>query len=297
MTKKKVYLHIGPHRTATTSSQIIFSEMAVSENTAFYYPSTGRSTHGSQYGHNLIFPDSFYSRDPLFSQLITEIENCRSEKILLSAENFYSIDPLLLSGSFERYDVKIIYTKRNFFDWVISIIAFNVMHGLRMNLLEFFRNAVISNFYDVNSSLTYEELDFFNWNSRLCKWKDVFRSENIVSTQFGAKYPYLDILSAVCDSQQIELITKVELQINQGPSILALLNAFETDGTRYTIKDIPESEWFQMAEEFTAFIGEEFPLNSLFCYKLLSINFDMSKEEMMGRSRRYNAPIIKTVSC
>jgi hypothetical protein len=292
--KKKIYLHIGPHRTATTSSQIMFAEMAVPANTAFYYPSTGRSTNASQYGHNLVFPDIFFGKDPLFSQLISEIDNCNNDKVLLSAENFYSIDPLILKSSFAEYEVKIIYTKRNFFDWVISIIAFNVMHGLRLNLLEFFRNAVVSNVHDTTSSVPYMELDFFNWRSRFTRWNEAFGSENIACSQFGVKYPYLDILTALCDPAEIDLISQIELKINQSPTILGLLQTFESDGTRYKIRPIPEAEWLQMAEEFSAFVGEDFPANSLFCYKLLSIDFEMSIDEMTDRSRRRDAPIIKT---
>jgi hypothetical protein len=281
--KKKIYLHIGPHRTATTSSQIMFSEMAVPENTAFYYPSTGRSVENSQYGHNLVFSDAFFFSGPLFAELMSEIESCGSEKILLSAENFYSIDPLQLRRSFEGYEVQIIYTKRNVFDWIVSVIAFNVMHGLRMNLLEFFRNAVVSNVLDETSATPYERLDFFNWSSRLNRWHQVFGSQNITCVQFGTQYPYIDILAVVCDSSQLELITRVELRINQSLTLPDLLRAFEKDGTKYRFNDIPIAQWIEMAEEFSTVGGEDFPVNSLFCYKLLSMEFDKRVDEDEGR--------------
>ena len=276
--KKKIYLHIGPHRTATTSSQIMFAEVAVPENTAFYYPSTGRSVENSQYGHNLVFPDASFFREPLFAKLVSEIENCGCEKVLLSAENFYSIDPLLLRRSFEGYEVQIIYTKRNFFDWIVSVIAFNVMHGLRMNLREFFRNAVVSNVLDETNDTPYERLDFFNWNSRLHRWHEVFGARKVSCVQFGTRYPYIDILSVVCDASEIDSITRVDLQINQSLSLPDLVQKLEKDGAQYRFNDIPISQWVEMAEEFSTVIGEDFPVNSLFCYKLLSMEFDMSAE-------------------
>lgn len=284
--KKKIYLHIGPHRTATTSSQIMFSEMAVPENTAFYYPSTGRSVENSQYGHNLVFPGAFFFREPLFAELMTEIGRCGSEKILLSAENFYTIDPLLLRHRFEGHEVQIIYTKRNIFDWIISVIAFNVMHGLRMNLLEFFRNAVASNFLDETSATPYEKLDFFNWSSRLYRWQQVFGSQNVTCVQFGTQYPYIDILAAVCDSSELELVSRVELRTNQSLSLPNLMRAVEKDGTRYRFNDIPVAQWIEMAEEFSTASGEDFPVNSLFCYKLLSMEFNMNVEDKDNGTHR-----------
>jgi len=128
---KTVYLHIGRHKTGTSTIQNFLSrntDLLIEHN--FYYPATGR--RGS--AHQQIAIEACYrfnrtaeDRDktvesPLVKSFLDEIKN-QPQNILLSSEAFQNSHPGVVQTVFRNYDMRILVYIRNQIDYLASAYA------------------------------------------------------------------------------------------------------------------------------------------------------------------------------
>jgi len=113
-TPRTVFLHIGPHKTGSTSlQQYLHHNRAVLARQGFLYPRSG-CLDGRRYGQH-DFARSIAGRGSFdVARLQEEIEASGNDKILLSSEEFSLVrDPGTIVRCFDGFDVKaVIYCRR-----------------------------------------------------------------------------------------------------------------------------------------------------------------------------------------
>ncbi len=173
-----IYLHIGTHKTGTTSLQkFLFDNREVLKNKDFLYPLTGTSRH-SRIRHNNLFVQltNHKSYEPFepqaggWEELITEIESSKCQNIILSSEDFCHLDSFptkitAIKDYLSSYEVKIIIYLRNQPDYFKSHYYTEVQLGDCWKYFEEY-------FIDKQRRGYYYE--------RLEPWKKSFGVENII---------------------------------------------------------------------------------------------------------------------
>lgn len=123
---KKIYLHIGLHKTATTSIQLgLYKNRFALKKLGYLYPETCMAFWGH---HNIPWQlASHYMFDPkkgALGRLMKEIRCSKQDKIIISSEAFFLLGPkeiTILKDFLSGYDVNIILYVRNQVDWLQSM--------------------------------------------------------------------------------------------------------------------------------------------------------------------------------
>ena len=114
--KKKMILHIGRHKSGTTSIQsTFFSNKSELQRVGIYYPEMG--TRGG--AHHLISErmlklfrtgtlPSDIKNDELISAFFAEIQSTEESIILISSEGFQNVNPAFVRAAFEDFEVLIV---------------------------------------------------------------------------------------------------------------------------------------------------------------------------------------------
>jgi len=180
--KKTVYIHIGTHKTGTTSIQ----KFSVENSTklfelGIYYPTISRPMiNNISAGHHLLpwyifnhpVPGSFYGeynekRESLFPSLIEGIKSSACDHILLSSEEFDRLskeDINRLSEYFTDFNVKIIAYLRRKDSYMESMYQTDVLHNVEYN-----------SFAEYMKIMPTPQ----NYYKFIKKWQDVFGLENV----------------------------------------------------------------------------------------------------------------------
>lgn len=151
MAPKTCLLHIGTHKTGTTSFQALIAENREQfRNQGLFYPVTGRIYYGH---HNLAWELSgdhrFAPGAGSLAQLADELECTRASSVLLSSEDFECLyrRPNALLRIWETlgaagYTTLVVMTLRQPSEYVQSLYTELVWQGLRSNLATFVRRAL-----------------------------------------------------------------------------------------------------------------------------------------------------------
>lgn len=174
-----IYLHIGRHKTGTTSIQYKLSnEFDRLKSRGILYPKIGR-IGASNINHHSLFVDNFNKRKSeifldkdKFSDLKIEIKSSKCKHIIISSEvlsrNSVTTEFLkCLKEEFNDYNVKVVVFLREPFDFVSSVYAERIKKGL------------VSSFRPLD--LATLNLDYFGFVE---KYGNVFGKKNILIAEF-----------------------------------------------------------------------------------------------------------------
>ncbi|WP_250462468.1 hypothetical protein [Microbulbifer litoralis] len=165
---KKIILHIGPHKTGSTSLQsALRSNRAELEDVGVLYPVTGTGKsdariHGQ---HNLAWDVGgdyrFKSDLGSWDELRDEIHNSNCEYVFISSEAF----SLLSKGPVKRviealqeYDLRIVYVARFYTDVIRSVYAMLAIKWNTRSASSFYRAKVSSGIDSINRSESAKRL-------------------------------------------------------------------------------------------------------------------------------------------
>lgn len=126
---KKLYLHIGPHKTASTYIQKVFHKnIDTLEKVGIIYPLFDTDHMYGQ--HSLV--DDIRFRKKLILENKVEYINQLNKDIFLSSENFVNLnfdDIKYFSSFLKNFDVEIIFLKRKIDDLLVSLWQERIKHG------------------------------------------------------------------------------------------------------------------------------------------------------------------------
>lgn len=181
---KRIYIHAGMHKTASSSIQeTLFQHKALAESNNYYYPKHWRANHNFLYGMFCEKPEEFYEnvfakRSPeevttyyqlLQSTFLEEMALQTCDNVILSAEDLSVLSRAgveRLKAFFERtlpeYAITIVLFTRNTLDFVTSDVQQKIKTGYGYNLQ------------------TFRDL----YRSRLEKFVEVFGRDNVVVVKF-----------------------------------------------------------------------------------------------------------------
>lgn len=176
MTQKTIYLHIGRHKTGTSSiQQFVNSNTDLLSDLNLYYPDSGKSTIAH---HDLAQLFSIQtnktadaqqktSSSPKLKSLLEEIDQ-QPANILLSSESFQNSHPRVIRDAFKDYDLRVLVYIRNQIDYLASSYAQKVWATNYCESMEHYYNHVFSVDY----------LDFLD------RWQEA-SSDNIIVRKFS----------------------------------------------------------------------------------------------------------------
>ncbi len=176
---KKLFLHIGMHKTGTSSLQHfldIYSDELLRQG--FYVPVTGGIKHRH---HSFAFElkkednlEKTFKDNPIWENLKLEIKSTPADKIIMSSEEFSLISPKAIQALkvfFKAYDVKIYIYIRRQSDMVESVYNQDIKD---INSSE---KKSIENWLQEQEAFLYFHLDYYQ---KILKWEEVFGIDNIV---------------------------------------------------------------------------------------------------------------------
>lgn len=186
-------LHIGPHKTGTTSIQrMLFSQSSQGDST-FAYPFSGPESLGQ---HAFALAAS-KPRDPAFSEMLAALKSVNKTCVLSSEELCYIPRSAmqLLRNKLTKSDFTIVYYQRNPLELLYSWWQETIKHGATHTLLEFAFSCVVRP----------SHLHLLVPDALLSAWASVFSRESIriflfdripdVASQFASEL--LNIISPV----------------------------------------------------------------------------------------------------
>ena len=220
--KKEIFLHIGTHKTGTTSLQYYLdkhSEELLKKG--IYYPRTGWYHHSQ---HELAFSlqkmfknkDSLQN-DSLWNTLKEEINNSSVPKIVISSEEFSLISEeaiIKLQDILKEYNVKIVIYIRRQSDLLESIYNQQTKDWKSPRKLPF-------EYFVKQPRKLYNHIYYF-WMIK--SWEDVFGIENMIVRIYNKKMlnggntlsDFFSLLDIPYDEE------KINIRVNQSVSIKAL---------------------------------------------------------------------------
>ena len=126
------------------------------------------------------------NHDFFYNKLAAEIlENNNCENLILSSENLYFADDKLLSklkNLFKGLDIKIIFTKRNYYEWLDSYFYEKIYSGRETNGFNYFFNDLL-------------EKNFLPFDKTTLRWKKIFGEENFLEIDYEDKNYITKMLS------------------------------------------------------------------------------------------------------
>lgn len=248
--KKTVYIHIGPHKTGTTTIQqgLALNKISLSRQRVLA-PRTGRPYPGNAGNHNLSWelriPNSrvYNPKHGTWKDLLDEIkENRRVRKIILTSEDFCLLD----EGAIQKI-------REYLSDYQVKVIIYLRRQDEAHQSLwvEFAKNR--ANLPIVGSFIEWlEEYDFairnYNYLDIVSKWESFFSQENIIPKIFDPNTfkPSLfhDFLS-LCNIQAKDVITPKHTNISPGVKTIEAIRLLKN---HIEINHLDEPKWNLIAK-------------------------------------------------
>lgn len=221
---KTIYLHIGFHKTATTTIQegLLLNELRLAR-LGYYCPQAGNITNSTISHHNIVFQirdDPRY--DPLAGRvedLVIEIRQAKEAKVIISSEDLclMTLEQVrtLHSHLAPLGELRVIVYVRRQDQWLASFWSELVKTGNAMDFDESLRERSSFDFYQ----------RFVPFYQRLTPWSAIFGRENIYvrvleRSQLVHAHPFLDFLDA-CDIKSLDGF-RLPQNRNTSPSIKSL---------------------------------------------------------------------------
>ncbi len=265
MSERVCVIHIGTHKTGTTSQQYFLMQHADEfAQAGLLFPKTG--WYGVVPGHHaLAWELASHPRGPLFAELLAEMEASGLPSAILSAEDFSLLGQI--PGSLEAladglrsigYTPKILVYLRAQGPFVESMYVERVKHDHVRPVADFLSEVLRTGRYSPDGSILPLE---FHYTRMLAPFANVFGKENIVvHTYEGARdltRVFTDFFATFSNMAGIFSGTDVSIEI-ANPVINESLSFVRLLGTAFTRlqpgKDVPAT-----AEEFAARFAPDLP--------------------------------------
>jgi hypothetical protein len=171
---KKIYIHIGPHKTGTTSFQkFCFQNKDILKEQGIYYPNMLMESNETEHSRlvDLIQKSQIKQIPSLVKEITKNINKPNNNKILFSSEKFMELAmhdvnkmQLFLDEIGKEYEVIIIYIKRNIFEIVDS----GVRHFL--SIMSRKNNLYYAKYFEFNINPINYYFDFNEVKDSMLKW-------------------------------------------------------------------------------------------------------------------------------
>ncbi|MEO9945784.1 hypothetical protein [Paraglaciecola sp.] len=235
---KKAFIHIGPHKTASTYIQKqLFDNKDSLKQAGFIYPDEGINI---QWGHHQLAEFAKNEKEKELEKTIGSIN--REYNLVLSSENFDRLNSkqiLLLKRVLNDYEIHIIYVKRRCDDLLVSTWQEEIKHGSSIPWENFFLNHVTRPFIS----------EILNHTIILDRFSEVFGKENISIIDYDkCKADNVSIFTTFCNLLNLPLKTfihssdKINISINYSHiEIIRYLNELASDLGNKNSADIRDS--------------------------------------------------------
>jgi glycosyltransferase involved in cell wall biosynthesis len=233
---KKIFIHMGLPKTGTSAIQnFLYKERFEMKTHGILYPESITSFNFDRsrkiifknninnfFDHNYLADIQNYpniNHDVFYKKLAAEIlENKDCENLILSSENLYfANDKLLfkLKNLFKDLDIKIIFTKRNYYEWLDSYFYEKIYSGRETNGFNYFFKDLL-------------EKNFLPFDKTTLRWKKIFGEENFLEIDYEDKNYITNILSLFQIPTEIIEKYKYNLvnNIKKSPIKISLISNF-----------------------------------------------------------------------
>lgn len=172
---KKVILHIGRHKSGTSSLQKFLCENSQAlHDCGYYYPKSLRSSIAH---HPLAYYYSHKNKQLLGEKDFDEIKKFWNEiekhNVIISSEAFQHADPNLMIEDFAKYDLKIVVYLRDQASYLLSAYSQSIKsQKMTMTLDEFEKNL-------------FKSANYFDF---LQKWRNAFPNAELIINIFDKEY-------------------------------------------------------------------------------------------------------------
>ena len=265
--KKIIYLHIGPHKTGTTTIQkgLLINENVLDDK-GVLVPKAGRSMTLTAGHHNLawellgnqLFDPSYGTWD----NLINEIENSiNTNKFILSAEDFCGLsnDTIeIIREKTKRYTVKVIIYLRRQDQALQSTWVSRVRNR--------FVKPKIGSFYEWLEKKEYQSKNT-NYYSLIKRWEKVFLKESIILVPFSQNFIKQNLFGhflSLCGLSNDDITTPPNLNMTPGVKTIEAMRMIKNS---IKFSDINPDTWSLIASSIMDFGDEkgwnQFKLNYL----------------------------------
>lgn len=225
MVGKQLYIHIGTHKTGTTTLQkMLLTNKRYLSNCGLYYPTS--CMHRAH--HNVPWE---IANDPRWEKERGTLADLEKEIIintykiyLISSEDisrFSLKQTKILYENFKKYNPKIIVYIRNQFNYIVS------------SWSELIKNCKINISFDEYYEICLKETpNILNYNFFLERWATIFGKENLIVKIFskGTKHleeSFLDIFNIDFDMQKIEIGDRLNISLSfQTLNVIRTLNKY-----------------------------------------------------------------------
>ncbi len=177
--KKKIFMHIGPHKTGTTTIQFSMNfNKSILAKSSVYYPNSGLVSDSLPGHHNLAWELSgnyrFSKKHGTWADLNTELEQISYDKIILSSEDLCTLPRekiLQIQDYLKDYDVFIVtYVRRQ--DQRLQSAWSEKIKSIK-------DDTVWLSFPDYLAQADYE-FPYYDYFALIQKWSDVFGRDKII---------------------------------------------------------------------------------------------------------------------
>ena len=187
---KNIFLHIGPHKTGTTSLQswAQANEQVICKY-GIFYPKSGRNTDGNHSSVAWSLSENGQAENGVFRSFLNEIENSSEPNILVSGEEFEylgSDDIRKLKEELKEYSVKIILTLRPQHEIIRSQYGEWIKQFLTIDDFSYFWRV-------------HHKFPEYNFTAMIMKWSEFFGLGNMIIISFDeARRSKNGIISEFC---------------------------------------------------------------------------------------------------
>lgn len=181
MREKTVYLHVGYHKTGTTSIQNTLSKNASSlENLGFFYYQDADYSQKWFKNHTLALsirkikhPLIPLDEKPeiVWGRFVEAADRSKAATIIVSSEVFMEgVDKAYIKNCLRKFQVNIIFYVREQSDWIDSLYTEEVKHGYKKLVHEYFEDTKNKK---------------FNYYDEIESWADIFGKERIIVRDYN----------------------------------------------------------------------------------------------------------------
>lgn len=197
---RTLFLHVGTHKTGTTSLQKTLSENSVTFATAgLYFPRTGRAP-GSGGHHNIAWELARDARfDPTFgtlSELVAEIAAVDSPSVCLSSEDFEylyhdarSLERLRDAFAATNFRIAVVIYLRPQASYAESLYAELVKHGFPQTFGEFLQKLLIDGKIEFGSYWRFT----FDYEVLVGNFAAIFGEANVIVRPYSTDRPGVSV--------------------------------------------------------------------------------------------------------
>jgi len=200
---KKLYIHIGPHKTGSTYIQkSLFENRTRLLEGGLDYPDL---LVGPQWGHHKLVEAIKRREQDVVQQFVDSL----SQKSLISSENFENLhqnDINFLATFLSDFEVEVIFVKRSFSDLIISNWQESVKHGSEKTWSFFILEQVLRPFSSI----------ILNQSATIDKWRTVTELIHIIN---------YDLVMKDNEDLLVRLLQNIDVNPIEFPSNRASINA------------------------------------------------------------------------